>query len=339
MTPLVSVICPIYNEEKYISKCIDSIIKQDYPKACLEVYFVDGMSTDNTRSIVDSYVKRFPYIMLLNNKEKIVPTALNIGIKESKGDVIIRIDGHCIYPTEYVSKLVSNLYELKAENVGAVWNTLPSKNTSICRAIAIASSHKFGVGNSLHKTGSFQVTQTDTVPFGCFPRRVFDKIGYFDNDLIRNQDDEFNARIIKNGGKIFLIPDLIIDYYARDKLSKMSQMYYQYGLFKPLVNKKLGQPATIRQFFPLLFLLGLITGFFLSFASVFFLIIYIVILSLYSLLAFSFSTVEAHKWKDWKLFFLLPIAFTIVHLSYGWGYLKGIFKLLFKQKFIVKINR
>lgn len=140
--------------------------------------------------------------------------ALNKGIQAARGEVVIRIDGHCIYPQNYVSTLVDYLFRLKADNVGAMWNTLPARNTSTCKAIAIGASHKFGIGDSLHKVGVKKVVETDTVPFGCFKRDVFEKIGMFDNDLIRNQDDEFNARIIKSGGKIFLIPELVIDYYA-----------------------------------------------------------------------------------------------------------------------------
>lgn len=339
MTKLVSIVCPIYNEEKFISRCIDSIIGQDYPKDFLEVFFVDGVSCDNTRALVQEYADKYSYIKLLDNPYKIVPPALNIGINASKGEVIIRIDGHCIYPQNYISTLVHYLFKLNADNVGAMWNTLPAKDNTLCRAIAIGVSHKFGVGNSLHKIGTDQIIETDTVPFGCFPRSVFERIGYFDDELVRNQDDEFNARIIKNGGKIFLIPDLIIDYYARDSIAKMMKMFFQYGLFKPLVNKKNGSPTTIRQFFPVLFLSGLFFGAVLSLFSIWCFYIYISVLLLYFLLAFYFSGIEAFKFKNWKLLFLLPYIFFLIHISYGWGYIKGGYKLLMKQRFSVEINR
>ena len=149
---------------------------------------------------------------------------------------------------------------MNADNVGGVWNTQPAKNTVICQAIAQASSHPFGVGGSMHKIGSSKIIETDTVPFGCYKREVFEKTGLFDTDLVRNQDDEFNGRLLKLGGKIFLIPQVIINYTARDTIYKMCKMYYQYGLYKPLVSKKLGAPATIRQFFPIAFLLWLVLG-------------------------------------------------------------------------------
>jgi len=335
----VSIICPILNEEKFIDKCVESIIAQYYPKDSLEVFFVDGMSTDKTREIVQNYSKKYSYIKLLDNNDKVVPHALNLGIKASNGEVIIRIDGHCVYPTDYISTLVMYLFELNADNVGAVWNTLPAKNNSICRAIAIGSSHKFGVGDSKHKVGAKDIIETDTVPFGCYRRDVFDKIGLFDEELIRNQDDEFNARLVRSGGKIFLIPDLVINYTARDSVAKMSKMYYQYGLFKPLVNLKIGAPATIRQFFPIAFLLGLTVGGLLSIYSDYFLIPYIFVICLYLLLSLIFGVKGATKNKDLKLIILLPIVFFTIHISYGYGYLVGIYKLIMRKKFNVEINR
>jgi len=335
---LVSIICPILNEEKFIENCFESIISQDYPLDFLEILFVDGMSNDTTRIIVQQCCQKYINVKLLDNPYKVTPHALNIGIRASKGDVIIRIDGHCEYPTNYISTLVHQLFALKADNVGGVWNTLPAKQTGLCSAIAIGVSHPFGIGNSMHKVGAKEIIETDTVPFGCFRKDVFDRIGYFDEELIRNQDDEFNGRIIKNGGKIFLIPDLVIDYYARDKVSKMAKMFYQYGLFKPLVNKKLGSPATLRQFFPFLFVLGLITGLILSFIGKLFLIIYASVLTIYVSLSLYFSSVEALKQKNIKLLFFLPYLFFIIHLSYGWGYLRGIYRFLILRKMNTKVN-
>ena len=128
---LVSIICPIYNEKYFIINCLESIISQDYPKSKLEVWFIDGMSNDGTRFMVQQYIEKYSYIKLLDNPNKIVPYALNIGIKASKGEVIIRLDGHCTYPSNYVSLLVKHLYKLNADNVGGVWKILPARNSSI----------------------------------------------------------------------------------------------------------------------------------------------------------------------------------------------------------------
>jgi len=336
---MVSIVCPIYNEKSFIVKCLESIISQDYPINKLEVWFVDGMSNDETRLIVQQYIVKYGYIKLLDNPKKIVPYALNIGIKASNGDVIIRLDGHCIYPSNYVSTLVKYLFELNADNVGCGLKTIPAKDGSICKAIAIASSHKFGVGNSMFRVGANEIIETDTVPFGCFRREVFDKVGLFDVELIRNQDDEFNARIIKNGGKVFLIPQISIDYMARDTIRKTSRMYYQYGLFKPLVNKKLGFPATVRQFFPAMFVLSLIFGAFLGCFSRIFLAFYLTIIALYILIALFCSIQSATKNNDWKLMFILPFVFFVIHFSYGWGYWVGLFKVFAGKKFGAEVNR
>lgn len=333
---MISVICPIYNEEKYIGKCIDSILRQDYPKEDMEVLLVDGMSIDRTREIALSYSKEYPFIHLYDNPNKIVPYAMNIGIQAAKGDIIIRLDAHAIYPDNYFSELVTKLHELNADNVGAVCRTLPADDSPKCKAIAAALSSSFGMGNSYFRIGAKEIMQVDTVPFGCYRKEVFDKIGLYDIDLIRNQDDELNARLIKNGGKIYLIPYLIVDYFARNTIKKTGKMFYQYGLYKPLVNKKLGSPATIRQFFPLAFVLGLIFGLILSILIKYILISYVVVVTMYFLLALmfslkSYSSISQVMWQ-------IATYFTI-HLNYGWGYLVGIYKILTKTSFQVKVNR
>lgn len=335
----VSVICPVFNEEKFIEACIVSIIEQDYPQDAMEVLFVDGRSTDHTTEIIKRYMKQYPFIRLLDNPERIVPYALNRGLGAAKGEVIMRLDGHCTYPTNYISELVRYLYQLNADNVGGVWNTQPAKDTPICQAIAQASSHPFGVGGSMHKIGASKIMETDTVPFGCYKREVFEKTGPFDTDLARNQDDEFNGRLQNLGGKIYLIPQVIINYTARDTLCKMRKMYYQYGLYKPLVNKKLGAPATIRQFFPLVFLLGLVVGGIASIFSPLILHVYCAILMLYLFIGLVVGSMGTIRTLQPLLTLLMPYVFLNIHLSYGIGYLVGIFNVVFKRPYQVKANR
>ena len=339
MKPFVSVVLPIYKEEMFIEKCILSVLAQDYPKDRLELIFVDGMSPDRTREIIQEYASKYSFIHLLDNPQRIVPFALNKGIKFSKGDVIIRLDGHCDYPTNYISILVKYLFDLDADNVGGVWCTLPAKDTTECHAIAIGSSHPFGVGGSEHKIGSKEIKRTDTVPFGCYRREIFDRIGFFDEDLIRNQDDEFNARLINHGGKIFIIPELVINYTSRDSMQKMRKMYYQYGLFKPLVNRKLGAPATIRQFFPGLFVTGLVLGGLLSCFSKTICCIYLSVVALYLLIGIVIGVRKAFSHHKPALVWYMPYTFFNIHISYGIGYLTGLYKVLFNKRFEVQVNR
>lgn len=337
---MISLVCPIYNEEKYIDVFLKSIIKQDYPKKEMEVLLVDGMSTDNTRNIISKYLKKYPLIHLLDNPQRTSSYAMNIGIKAAQGEYIIRMDAHADYPLNYLKLLVHYSKTLEnAQNVGGVCITLPCNKTNEALAISEVLSSPFGMGNSYFRTGTDQIKQVDTVPFGCFKKTLFDEIGYFDTELIRNQDDEFNGRIIRNGGNIYLIPDIRIKYFARDKVAKIRKMFYQYGLYKPLVNKKLGAPATIRQFFPLLFLLGLVIGGIISIFLFWARYIYLFVISLYLLIGLILGGMVAIRSDKPTLILWMPYVFLSVHLSYGWGYLCGLYKIVFKKRFNVKYNR
>ncbi len=335
----LTVICPVYNEEKFIGRCIESLLDQTYSYELMELYFIDGMSTDSTRNIIAEYQNKYAHIKMLSNPHKTVPYALNLGIKHSVGEIIIRIDAHCEYPKNYLAELVHQLKELKADNVGGVWETLPSGKSELAKAIALCSSHYFGVGTSLHKIGVTDIVETDTVPYGCFNSDIFKKIGYFDTEMVRNQDDEFNGRIINYGGKIYILPHLVIKYYARSNLMAMCKMYFQYGLYKPLVNMKLGRPTSMRQFAPPIFTLYII---FILVFSIFLpktMTIYIVGVSVYILFALYFSAIQAIKSKDIYLLFIMPLVFLAIHLSYGVGYLAGMLKnfRLFIKKVLIKI--
>lgn len=334
---MLSVIVPIYQEEKYISKCIDSMLSQDYPKDDLEIILVDGMSKDRTSEIVATYTAKYPFIRMIDNPERIAPCAMNRGIKEAKGDVIIRLDAHVYYPKNYFSLLVEKLNELPgAENVGALCNTLPVNDSITAQSIAAVLSSSFGMGNSHFRVGADKEMEVDTVPFGCFHRSIFDKVGLYDEELVRNQDDELNARIIKAGGKIYLIPQLVCEYYARDTAKKVYKMFYQYGVFKPLVNKKLGSPATVRQFFPLFFVLGLLVG---PVVCLFLPVLwwaYFAVIMLWFILATSFSLKDS---KNLKRILAQNWIYFVVHFGYGWGYIVGIYKILFHRPFVAQVNR
>lgn len=334
---MLSVIMPIYNEEKYIAKCLDSILEQDYPKEDMELLLCDGMSKDRTREIIAEYQKKYPWIQLLDNPKRIAPCAMNVGIKASKGDVIIRLDAHVTYPNNYFSLLVKKLNELPgAENVGAICNTLPVNETIEAQAIAAVLSSSFGMGDSHFRVGADKEMEVDTVPFGCFKRSTFDKVGLYDEELVRNQDDELNARIIKNGGKIYLIPELQCEYYARDTAKKVYKMFYQYGVFKPLVNKKLGSPATVRQFFPLFFVLGLLLGPVVCALVPVLWWAYFGVIALWLLLATYFSLKDS---KNLKRILVQDWVYFVVHFGYGWGYIVGFYKILFHRPFVAQANR
>lgn len=333
MNPSVSVIIPCYNEEKYIDQVCRDISDQDYDQQRLEVLFVDGLSSDHTRNIIQDRVSEHGNFRLLDNPRRYVPFALNKGILESKGEIIVRMDAHARYPRNYISRLVEVLILTGADNAGGMWHTLPAHDGLIPLAIARAMSSVFGIGNALYRLKVNKLTQVDTVPFGCYKRDVFNRIGLFDEELIRNQDDEMNARLIQQGGRIFLVPDVSITYFARDTVQKMMRMFYQYGLFKPLVNRKIKHPATLRQFVPPVFVVFIAGLLVLTFFDTRALAILACLLLLHLAAGCLFSIREAIPSRKYLLIPVMPFIFLMIHLSYGFGYLQGIFRfIIFKKR-------
>ena len=328
LDPFVSIIVPCYNEEKFMPGLLENLIHQDYPKDLLEILIIDGGSTDLTKTIILKYSGTSSFIRLLDNKKRFVPFALNLGIRASKGDVIIRMDAHSEYPVNYVSSLVKNLMELNADNVGGVWDTVPGNNSICSHAISRVLSSPFGIGNALYRLNVKTVRNVDTVPFGCYRREVFERIGYFDEDLLRNQDDEFNARLKKNGGTVYLLPDVRITYFARTSVRSLMKMFFQYGYFKPLVNRKTGRPDTVRQFIPPLFVIFLLVFLILGIFSNSFFYTWLIGAGIYLLADLFFTLKILAETRRILLLFYLPWIFFLVHFSYGWGYLEGTWKFL-----------
>lgn len=321
MAPFISIVIPCRNERAFIGPCLDSVAASDYPKDCLEALVVDGMSTDGTRAIVERHAAEHPTVALLDNPQGIVPTALNIGIRRAKGRIIVRLDAHASYPRDYLSKLVAWLERSGADNVGGAWHTRPANGTPQAAAIAAGLAHRFGVGNAHYRLGVREPRWVDTVPFGCYRREVFDRIGMFDEDLVRNQDDEFNARLIRRGGRILLVPDVVSDYFARESLSKVWRTYYQYGYFKPLAARKIGAVMTVRQLLPAIFVLALLAGVVLTpFAAG--RVMLGALLGVYAAADLVFA-VQAGRPHGGRTMLWLTLVFPALHVSYGLGSLHG----------------
>lgn len=323
----VSVICPIYNEEKYITKCIDSIIEQDYPKEELEILFVDGMSTDRTREIVANYQANYPFIHLLDNPNKIVPYAMNIGIKAASGEIIIRLDGHALYPNDYFSQIVEWHKKLPdAWNVGGVCDTKVVNSTPDSEAIAMVMSDKFGVGNSTFRTGTdADYIKVDTVPFGAYKAFVFDKIGLYNEQLVRCQDIELNKRIAYAGGSIYMVPSIHCTYIPRDNYKAFARNRYLTGFWviKTCFITKTTKNLGLRHFIPAAFVLSLLIPLLLGFIwwplaliSPFIALLYSTIMLVHSIQIKNSKTNIASLFK----------AFWCIHASYGWGSLKALVK-------------
>jgi glycosyltransferase involved in cell wall biosynthesis len=329
--PAVTVLVPCRNEERFIGACLDSILNNDYPKDRLEILVIDGMSQDETRTIVSRYATRHPLIRLVDNTQLITPCAFNVGIAESHGDIILIMGAHAEYSATYISRLVDWLTQSGADNVGGVCMTVAANESPVARAIARGVSHPFGVGTSYFRIGTSTPRWVDTVFGGCYRRDVFARIGLFDEQLIRNQDDEFNHRLIARGGRILLVPDVVSYYYPRSSLAQLWRMFYQYGYFKPLVALKLGRIGTGRQVVPMV-CLGLLVG--LSVASIGssvarFMLLLMVALYLTADFAVSFAVglSSGLRCAGW-----LTLVFPTLHVSYGLGYMRGIFDFVIRRK-------
>ena len=326
---MLSVIVPIYNEEKYIVKCIESILEQDYPKEDLEIILADGMSNDRTREIVATYTTKYPFIRLIDNPDRIAPCAMNKGIDEAKGDVIIRLDAHATYEKNYFSSLVYGLEKYNADNIGAVCRTDVLNKTPKALAIKEVLSNKFGVGNSTFRTGIDGAQEVETVPFGCWRHDVFDKYGYYDTRLVRNQDIELNKRIIRGGGRIVIIPETYCTYLARETFKALAKNNYGNGKWNIMTvyYTKEMRSLSLRHFIPLVFLLSIIIP--LALGILWWPALCVSALSLCAyLIALGMVSAKLAIKKKLNFFYLLA-SFLVLHLSYGFGSLVGIAKLPF----------
>lgn len=318
--PFVTIIMPIRNEALYIEQSLTAVLQQDYPHDRMEVLIADGMSTDTTRTRIAQVSRAHPDVALtvLDNPGQIVPTGFNTALQYARGSVIIRVDGHCEIASDYVHRCVSVLNETEADNVGGLqW----AKGTSWkSRAIALANRSPFGVGGARfhYATRSGWV---DTVYLGAYRREVFDRIGGFDEELVRNQDDEFNFRLTQAGGKIWLDPSIRSVYYSRATLRSLWRQYFQYGFYKVRVIQKRGAVPAWRHLVPAVFVLGLVGS----------LVSGLVtrrprlagIVGGPYLAANLVASVHTAR-HDWPALPIIPLVFLILHLSYGLGFLYGI---------------
>ena len=326
----ISVIIPCFNEKDFIGECFDSVLEQDYlkkNKEHIEILVVDGISNDGTREIIGSYSIKYPFIKLLDNYKKFTPFAINIGIKEAKGDIIIRLDAHAKYNKDYISKCVKYLQNLNADNVGGICITLPGKNSFIAKSIALALSHPFGIGNSYFRRGIKEIKEVDTVPFGCYRKEVFKKIGLFNENLIRNQDIEFNLRLKRAGGKILLCPDIVSYYYARPDLKSLFKQNFLNGFWVIYSLRYANIPFSYRHLVPFAFVLFLLIGSLITLFYKNFLYLLVGVLSVYGISDIISSLTLSLK-HGLQYFPFLLVTFPTLHFSYGLGSLWGFIKLV-----------
>ena len=312
---MISVICPVYNESAYIKKLLD-FYTTALP-AHKELILVDGNSTDDTCIIIKQYMQQHADIHLLNNPHRIVPYALNKAIEAAKGDIIIRLDAHTDYSSDYFEKILETFAKTDADIVGGPMRI--AKGNTVQNAIGYATCTAFGVGNSSFHFPNYE-GYTDSVYLGAWKKSIFKTTGLFDIAFKRNQDDEFHYRAKSLGFKIYQHPDIKLHYHPRSNFSLLFKQYYQYGLYKPLVLQKIKSAVSIRHLIPALFVgyllcipISLALGFYVG----------LIPLLLYFLIDMLFTL---RSKKSINKMLAIMLVYPTLHISYGLGFIKGFIK-------------
>ena len=318
--PALSVIVPCRNEKAHIEACLSSILKQESTPGGFEVIVVDGMSDDGTRAIINRLALEDPRLRIRDNPHHITACGMNVGIRTAAGRYVAIMGAHNRYAPDYLCRSIEVLEKTGADNVGGAM--ICEGTSRIQQAIAAAHHSPFGVGNARWHNPDYEGI-ADTVFGGVYRREVFERLGFFDEELVRNQDDEFNLRLVRSGGKIWQSPRIQSWYGPRTTLGDLFRQYRQYGYWKVRVIQKHKIPASIRHLVPGCFVFSI---FALPLASFWWhpaLWSWLGVVAGYSAVNALASSVTAAR-RGWKLFLLLPIVFACVHFSYGWGFLRGV---------------
>ena len=324
-SPFVTIIMPIRNEADFIERAIKSVLGNDYPAEKMEILVVDGMSDDGTREITARLAKADGRIIMLDNPKRIAAAAMNIGLKAARGDLFIRVDGHVEIPADFIAKSIRCLHEHPEAWVAGGYIKTTS-DSYIGQAIGAAMRSPIGVGNSRFRLGDYE-GWVDTLAFGAHYKWVVDRIGYFDEELVRNQDDEFNLRITLADGKIWMSKAIQSTYFSRGSLYKLWKQYFQYGFWRIRTLQKHKRPASFRQLVPLLFVLSL-----LLMGSAGFLWkplwILLAIEAVLYVLVLVIGALDVGRKSGWLYTIPAPAVFVILHFAYGLGSLWGIIRFL-----------
>jgi succinoglycan biosynthesis protein ExoA len=328
--PSVSIIIPCYNEQATIQKLLEAVYAQTFPRADLEMVIADGRSTDGTRTQIAAFADAHPdlHIAMTDNPVKSIPAALNCALKETQGEIIVRLDAHSVPYPDYIERCVADLQAGLGENVGGIWEIHPGAPTGIAQSIAVAASHPLGVGDALYRhTG--KASQVDTVPFGAFKRELLALIGFYDETLLTNEDYEFNARIRQSGGKVWLDPAIRSVYFARPSLSALARQYSRYGFWKWRMLRRYPETLRWRQGLPPLFVLSLLAGVALAIFLPIFRILLAAEVLVYGFVLVAAGVHASIKKKKAFLVFGLPVAIATMHIAWGagflWSMIKGVY--------------
>jgi glycosyltransferase involved in cell wall biosynthesis len=331
------VIIPCRNEAGQIEHCLESLLQQNNPPGGFEIVIADGMSTDGTRDILSRLSRADSRIRVIDNPQQITPTALNAAIRAAQGEIIVRMDAHTTYAPDYIEQCVKALESSGADNVGGPW--IAKGETYLERAIAGAFGSPFGVGGGGHRDPLYE-GEVETVYLGCWRREFFDRIGYFDEELVRNQDDEFNFRLIKSGGCIWQSPTIRSVYRPRGSLSRLWRQHFQYGYWKVRVMQKHLSRVSLRSLAPgtlVTLLAGLLLIGFAWHPAIWLWLGLAVVYGLFLLI----GALAIANANGWGLLPILPIVLACYHLSYGLGFIVGLvdFGILHRDGRFQKLTR
>ncbi len=339
--PIVSVILACRCEAEHIQSVLGSILAQEEPEGGLEIIVADGMSEDGTRGIVEELVNSEPRVKVIDNPAKITSAGLNAAIRAARGRIIIRMDAHTRYAPDYIRQCVAVLQRTGADNVGGPW--VAQAQGYLGEAIAAAFQSRFAVGGARGHRPEYE-GPVDTVYLGCWRKEAFERFGNFDENLVRNQDDEHNLRIVRGGGRVWQSPKIRSWYHSRTSLKGLFEQYMQYGYWKVHIIGKHRLPASVRHLVPGAFLLSLIllvlawdlclvTLPFLAPGSA----LASALMGLRQLATFGLTSIlsayglallvasgQAARRTQWSLLPVLPVIFCCYHLGYGWGFLRGV---------------
>lgn len=330
--PTVSIIIPCYNEQATIRKLLEALRLQTYPLDKMEVVISDGLSTDETLDVIGSFQKQHTdlSVRVVENKARSIPSGVNQAIRESRGEIIVRLDAHSMPIPEYVERCVAAHQSGKGNNVGGVWEIRPGTETWIAESISFAAAHPLGVGDAMYRLNA-KAGAVDTVPFGSFRRELIQRIGAFDETLLANEDYEFNTRVRESGGVVWLDPSIRSVYFSRDTIGRLAAQYWRYGFWKFRMLKRYPHTLRWRQALPPAFVFVLIALIVLSlwFATarllfVFQFSIYFLILGLAGLRLAIKTRKGFHLWG-------LPLAIATMHMTWGAGFLWSGITSMFKN--------
>ncbi len=333
--PLVTAIIPSRNEYGYINRCLESMVTCDYPKDRLEVIVTDGMSDDGTRSVVERFCRDYPWIRLLDNPKRILASAWNVGIKAARGDIVVALNAHGVFNPSYISTCVRHLRsDSHIDCVGGVVKAVPKHDTLSGRSICIVLSHPFGVGNSHFRTGSSAPRIADTVAFGGYWRKLFDRLGFFNEELIRSQDMELHRRLDDAGCRILLDPSMYCHYYTRSSFIEFLRYSFINGFWITYPLRFSAVAIRLRHVVPLFFVLSIVALGLLSTALPSmtlpgtslptFLCLLGSIATLYIISMMYASCTAAFANKDFRYALTLPVLFLTLHVTYGLGSFVGL---------------